>query len=515
MQIANSNNINSPGIKTCRSSRTCEHHLEQIIRLREANKALKAQNKTLKKEGKEKDKQIAEHKWDAIQGKKAYTILLKKYEKECKDNEALREALRIAKLPKNSSNSSRPPSTDLFTPRRNNDRSLRVKSGKKSGGQPGHKGATLAFCHDKPDHLIAHSPSVCSDCGRDLTFIQGETDQTHQVIDSTFPSRILINHTTVIKQCSCGKCNKGIFPPGTEGMVNYGNNIRALIANLSVRQYMPYNRIVEFLEDIFKIHISEGTIANLLTQFTKSGLRRYNDIHARVMESAVIGADETSVKVNGKKRWIHVYQTDCNTFIGAHPSRGQVAQEAFFPGGFPDAILVTDCLAMQLSTPAAAHQVCLAHLLRELKAMREAHPERNWPLKMTTLIKDALELQDSYPTARQVSKIERRLEKLLGQNQANAPGKIPAFWKRINKHKDKLFLFLHYPGMVPSDNNGSERAIRNVKVKLKVSGQFKAGKGATQYAVIRSIIDTANKQGLNIHDELVRIARPQLNQSNL
>ncbi|MGH2643460.1 MAG: IS66 family transposase [Chitinophagaceae bacterium] len=420
----------------------------------------------------------------------------------------MREALRIAKLPKNSSNSSRPPSTDLFTPRRSNDRSLRVTSGKKSGGQPGHKGATLAFCHDKPDQLIEHSPSVCPDCGRDLTFIQGETDQTHQVIDSTVPSRILINHTTLMKPCSCGKCNKGIFPPGTEGVVNYGNNLRALMVNLSVRQYMPYNRIVEFLEDIFKIHLSEGTIANLLTQFTKSGLSRYNDIQAGIMESAVIGADETGVKVNGKKRWMHVYQTDGNTFIGTHPSRGQVAQEAFFPGGFPDAILVTDCLAMQLSTPAAAHQVYMAHLLRELKAMRESHPEKSWPLNMTALI------QDRYPTARQVSKIERRLEKLLCQNQADAPGKIPAFWKRINKHKEKLFLFLHYPGRIPSDNNGSERAIRNVKVKvkLKVSGQFKAPKGAIQYAVIISIIDTANKQGLNIHEELAKIAGlPQIN----
>lgn len=81
-------------------------------------------------------------------------------------------------------------------------------------------------------------------------------------------------------------------------------------------------------------------------------------------------------------------------------------------------------------------------------------------------------------------------------------------WKRLNKHKDKIFLFLKYPELkIPPENNSSERAIRNVKVKVKVSGQFKSDDGAKDYATIRSIIDTANKQGINIHEELVSIAQ--------
>lgn len=288
-------------------------------------------------------------------------------------------------------------------------------------------------------------------------------------------------------------------------MVNYGPGIRALVANLSVRQYVPMGRIVGSIEDFFKIHISEGTVANLLTQFTNSAMSRYNEIRAGVMDAAVIGADETSVKMDGKKWWMHTYQSDKLTFIGAHPSRGTKARETFFPGGFPDSILVTDCLAMQLSTPAAAHQICNAHLLRELKAMREAHPEMIWPESMTILIKDALDLRLNNPTINKVTRIENRLTKLLNQNLANAPGKIPAFWKRLVKHKEKVFLFLHYCG-IPPDNNGSERAIRNVKVKVKVSGQFRSGRGTMQYAIIRSIIDTANKQRLDIHQELIKIA---------
>lgn len=505
MLINQPSHIKASKYSTGKSLKACRHQ-ERAIHLEKENKSLKAKGKTQKYLLKEKDKEIAKHKWDAIQVRKCHTVTSKELEKSKKIIEALKEDLRIAKLPKNSSNSSRPPSTDLFRPSRN--RSLRVKTGRKSGGQPGHKGTTLAFCTDKPDQIALHTPSICADCGNDLSRIKGEIDQTHQVVDITIPQRILINHCTILKQCSCGKCNKGSFPPGAEGIVNYGSNIRGLVANLSVRQYMPYGRTVEFIEDFFKIHMSEGTIANLLGQFEKSALKEYGNIHSLIMESAVVGADETSAKANGNKIWFHVYQTDKHTFIGAHPSRGQKAQEAFFPGGFPDSILVSDCLAMQLATPAAAHQVCNAHLLRELKAMTEAHPERSWPQKMITLILDGLGLKEKKYTARDISKIERRLDKLLAESQANAPGKIAAFWKRIIKHKEKVFLFLHYP-QINSDNNGSERAIRNVKVKLKVSGQFKAEKGASQYAIIRSVIDTANKQGLNVQEQLASIASLQ------
>ena len=476
-----------------------------VKRLNKANQSQKTEARELRREIRKKDKEIAALKWENSKRKKAITLLRKKSDKDLKTIARLEEELRIAKLPKDSSNSSRPPSTDLYKPVRNKNCSLRKKSGKKTGGQPGHKGTTLAFCHDEPDEIITHSPTVCSGCGGDLSQIKGQLDQTHQVVDSTVPKRILINHRSIMKKCTCGQCNKGSFPPGAKGVVNYGPGIRALVANLSVRQYVSFARIVEFFSDTLKIQISEGTIANLLKQFTDNGMIRYNEIHDQVMKATVIGADETSVKVSGKKWWMHTYQTDQLTFIGAHPSRGQVAQECFFPGGFPDSILVTDCLAMQLSTPAAGHQVCNAHLLRELKLMRQSHPEISWPEQMSILLMDALRLHGKDPTPNKITRIENRLTKLLEQDMSNAPGKISAFWKRLVKHKEKVFLFLKYSD-VPPDNNASERAIRNVKVKAKVSGQFRSGTGTMQYAVIRSIIDTANKQGLNIHQELLRIA---------
>ena len=333
----------------------------------------------------------------------------------------------------------------------------------------------------------------------------GQREHTHQVVDIAIPRRVITNHTIVTKYCSCGQCNKATFPRGTEGKVNYGNNLRALVVNLSARQYIPYKRTVEFIEDIFGIPMSQGTVTNLVAQFERSAEKEYKRIQQQILESPVVGSDETSANVNGTKGWFHTYQTTSCSFIGFHPSRGIVAQEEFFPDGLPNAILVSDCLAMQLSTPAAAHQACLAHLLRELKAMQEAHPEELWPTKMKELFLNALELHDQPHHLKKISSIEKRFGKLIKTGQSNAPGKIPAFWKRLTKHKDKIFTFLNYKD-VPPDNNGSERVIRCVKVKQKVSGLFKTIKGAHQYAMNRSIIDTLIKENKNVHEGLSRIA---------
>jgi len=480
--------------------------LESLAVVQEGRIGLQKQKiKKLIRDKKELEREVCDHKWKYISARAHLTQTRNRLEKARKEIGDLREALSVARLPKNSSNSSLPPSSDLFKPKRNKNYSLRQKSGRKPGGQAGHKGSTLEFSTNTPDREIEHAMESCGACGRSLTDIPGERAHTHQVVDIAIPKKVVINHTTVTKHCSCGHCNRAVFPPGTEGRVNYGNRVRGLVANLSVRQYMPYKRTVGFLEDIFGISMSEGTVTNLLGQFERSAAGEYNRIRTRVLHSPVVGSDETSAKVDGAKGWFHTYQTPEHTFIGYHPSRGTRAQKQFYPDGLPNSILVSDCLSMQLSTPAAAHQVCHVHILRELRAMEENHPEQSWPGKMKDVILKALDLRKYPHSSEKVKAIEKKFERLIKTNQSNAPGKIPAFWKRMNRHEDKVFTFLHYR-MVPAENNAAERAIRNVKVKQKVSGQFKTPKGAHQYAMVRSIIDTMIKQNKNVHEGLSHIA---------
>jgi transposase len=417
----------------------------------------------------------------------------------------LTEQLRIAKLPKNSSNSSRPPSTDLYKPVRNTNNSLRQKSGKKSGGQPGHAGSTLLFNPTAPDATHYYSADYCQMCGIDISKVDSVPEETRQVIDIPSPRYVITNYITYKKVCSCGHCNHGCFPANVKSAVSYGPGTQALVVNLSTRQYLPYDRLSKLIDDLYGIAMSEGTIANILARFEGKASVVYEHIRQQIFKSEVVGSDETGANVNGHKHWFHTYQNPLWTFIGYHQSRGINARDAFYPAGLPNTILVTDCLAMQLSTPAKEHQVCMDHLLRELNAMEQEYPRRHWPVQMKELIKSALDLKKQEYTLQQVKQIERKFRKLLKIDQSKAPDKIAAFWKRMIKHTDKIFTFLHHED-VPPDNNGSERAIRNVKVKQKVSGQFKAQKGAHQYAVCRSIIDTAGKQDKNIQDVLAKIA---------
>jgi transposase len=467
------------------------HHIREEKKLATANRALTKENEVLAK--------------DVL---KAYTTnrkLQQKNEQQHTQIEELQEALRIARLPRNSSNSSRPPSTDLYKPARNTNNSLREKTGKKTGGQPGHSGSTLLFNGLTADRTIQHAADFCEACGNDLSKSDMVRQAIRQVIDIPSPSYVITNHITCKKVCSCGHGNHGSFPSHVKGPVSYGPGIEAIVVNLSNRQYLPYDRLSTLMGDLYGINISEGTIANILDRFEQKASVVYEHIRRQVFASPVVGSDETGSKVNGHTHWFHTYQNPEWTFIGYHASRGAEARDAFYPVGLPNSILVTDCLAMQLSTPAKKHQVCMPHLLRELNAMEQEYPRRQWPVQMKALIKDAQDLKNKEYTHRQVEQIERRFRKLLRVDQSRAPGKIAPFWKRMIKHGDKVFTFLHHEN-VPPDNNGSERAIRNVKVKQKVSGQFKSQKGARQYAVGRSIIDTANKQGKNVHQVLVQIA---------
>lgn len=417
----------------------------------------------------------------------------------------LTEQLRIARLPKNSANSSRPPSTDLYRPPRSHRQSLRQSSGKKTGGQLGHPGSTRDFDTGDPDKIIHHSAAYCEACGRDLSGMDRKVQEIRQVIDIPEPQYITTNHIAYQILCSCGHCNHGAFPEEVKSRVSYGPGLEAVVVNLSARQYLPYGRLSALISDLYDIAISEGTVANILKRFEAKAHIVCDYIQTAIAKAEVAGSDETGAKVNGSKTWFHAYQTRDFTFIGHHASRGIEAMREFYPNGLPSTMLVTDCLAMQLATPARRHQICIAHLLRDLVALEQEYPKCNWPTKMKILLEDAVELKKGDYTLKDVSKIEKRLDNLLQQNQSMLSSTIQTFFKRITKHRDKVFVFLYY-AEVPPDNNASERAIRNVKVKQKVSGQFKTMDGAKRYAVFRSVIDTFNKQHMPIHQSLTQIA---------
>lgn len=428
----------------------------------------------------------------------------KQIQKMQEDICSLQEENRQLKMPKNSQNSSRPPSQDFG--RLPRQKSLRKSSGKKTGGQQGHSGNTLCQSTD-PDKIIIHKPSeLCPKCGKIHTPDSFVFQSKRQIVDIPPIQPIITEHRVYQLKCECGHEAVGQFPAGVNAPVKYGNRLTTFVSYLSTRQYIPFGRLPELLKCICNLTLSQGTIYNMLDRVADNLLPVYHAIKQNVQDAKVVGSDESGVKVNNDNFWTWTWQTETETYIIIKKSRGFCVIENEFPNGFPQAILVTDSLGAQLKTPALLRQLCVAHLLRELNAFIEGF-KNTWAIKMKHLLEKAIKLkqtlsQEQYTQPNmERDKIIKEFHVLLDQPLGEGIPKLPAFHKRLIKRKNNIFPFLFYHE-VPFDNNGSERAIRNIKVKQKVSGGFRSTRGAEIFAITRSVIDTWIKRDANIFDSL-------------
>jgi len=324
---------------------------------------------------------------------------------------------------------------------------------------------------------------------------------------------IYIEHRSHVITCPlCNFENRGVFPEQIRAPIQYGTNVEAMVGYLSVYQSLPYKRIACLFKDFFKLPISEGSVDNLLESLAQKANPVYEIIRTKIQQSQVVGSDETGGRVNGKKHWFFVWVTSLLTFIVSATSRGYKVIEQQISEGFTLCIYVSDCFSAQLKVKAMAHQLCMAHLLRELSNFAE-NLNSQWSFKVKDLFLRAIQLKkkmtndDYLKPPKEIKELNEYLDELLKIDYSKFHSKEKAFIKRLTKHRQSIFTFLIYPD-VPPDNNASERAIRNVKIKTKVSGQFRNddGKGADRYAKIRSVIDTTIKHGQDVYNALVCMA---------
>lgn len=415
----------------------------------------------------------------------------------------LENRLAVYETPKDSHNSSIPPTKDTLGVQAKNAKkllitqSLRVKSGKPSGGQVGHQGSTLEMASE-PDSIILHAPSFCTRCGSDLSAVAGSVVEVRQVFDVPMPIRpIVTEHQMVSKQCNCGCCCQTDFPKDVRSRVSYGTNIRALVTYASCVQAIPYKRLTEVLRNCFGVALSQGTVDNILKDMSDKSLEAYDEVRNRVEQSRVVGADETGVKINGKLNWMWVWQTKDLTYIHSDKSRGKLAIDKQFEQGLPNSILITDRHSSYFNMNVAGHQICLAHILRELIYLTELDKDQSWSSKLTELIRDAIHKRKTKLwTEIDRESIMKKFNSLLEISTEGLHQKTIALIKSLSKFKDYVFEFLLEPD-VPYDNNASERAVRVLKVKQKVSGMFKTDTGADTFSQIQSIAQTAKKNNQN------------------
>ena len=416
-----------------------------------------------------------------------------------------RIALLEAKLerfehPKNSKNSSKPPSKDENRVLPN--QSLRDKSDKKVGGQLGHKGYTLEMSAI-PTHVQSLLVNYCTKCGKDLTNTLAQNMERRQVIDIPPIVPVITEYQGFSTICSCGHCNKASFPAGVEAPIQYGPMVQSLTAYMSTRQYMSMNRLKEYFTDLFQIPFSEGTVQNMLKKMAAKASPVYKRIKEQIETAMVLGGDETSCRINGKKGWFWTLQNGQYTYIHCSDNRGFATLNELFPKGLPNTIIVHDAYSTWFKLQTKAHQLCLAHLQRDLNYFSECYKNCHWVERIKQLFYQAIQDKSNPKATSQTYK--ESLLKLVESPPESKHSLLKPFVKRLTKYQDALFVFLDYP-FVPPDNNGSERALRNVKVKTKVSGQFKTIDNANIFAVLRSVIDTCIKNNQPVLPALAIIA---------
>jgi len=397
------------------------------------------------------------------------------------------------RLALNSSNSSKPPSSDGL--RKPSPKSLREKTEKKFGGQSGHKGETLKR-EDNPDEIVDHHVDACSTCGESLIGVIAEEVVERQVFDVEIAKKVTA-HRAFIKRCKCGTRNSRM-PKNVTAPVQYGLGVRSLAVYLS-HQFVPKDRASAFFRDVCGIEISDTTLMAFDTACAQNLTPFYNATFAAIMQANVVNFDETGLRVMGKTYWGHVSGTEQLTHYRIAEKRGDIPQD--FAG-----IAVHDHFTSYNKMIEAQHAYCNAHHLRELKAVFEIDGEA-WANDMANLLKKAAQLINQSPD--ELEEISQQYDQILECALAlhDRPAIRNLRYKRATGHnlalrlikfKAETLRFL-YDARVPFTNNQAERDLRMIKLKQKVSGTFRTEQGAHDFAVTRSFISTVRKQQKNVY----------------
>ena len=243
---------------------------------------------------------------------------------------------------KTSANSSVPPSRDpIGVP---HTQSQRKPSGRKTGGQRGHQGSTRLQSGDVTGTERWYPAAVCPVCGKPLDMEFATIAATRQVVDIPLPIMAAVTgHLQMRVKCSCGHCCKGRFPENVNAPVSFGSNIMALASYLSTYQNVPFKRLTHLFETIFGLHVSEGTVSNMLNTMKRISKKPYEMIRRKVAAGKVAGADETGVNVNGKNSWLWAFQNKAATYLAFDKSRSHdVVNRNFSPEERRGTVRVTD-----------------------------------------------------------------------------------------------------------------------------------------------------------------------------
>jgi len=469
------------------------------------------------------------------------------YEREQQENTVLRKELAVAheqlatarevfaqlsarierlegQASRDSHNSSKPPSSDGPQGPVRKTQSLRGKSGKQSGGQPGHQGHTLLMVA-QPDSIIALAPSACQYCQQSLETLEVQRVERAQVWDLP-PLRLQVTeYRAHVKVCPCCQQEtRAAFPAGLEpAAVQYGPMTKALAVYLQCMHLLPYARTCQILSDLLGTSFSQASLHAALQSASHQVEEALGVIKTGLIGSQVMHNDETGFRVAGHGLWLHVAATSQLTYYQYHQKRGKAATDAIGILPLFHGISVHDSWASYLQY-SCLHALCNVHYLRELTFIQE-HYQQHWAKEMKDLL---LEIKAQVEQVRSQGKAvlprairqeyEARYLRLLEQGiAANPPPErkkgtrgplrgddVRNLLHRLCVYQALILRFMHQ-FIVPFDNNLAEQDIRMMKVQQKISGGFRSPEGATIFCRLRSYLSTMRKQGVHLLTALQQV----------
>jgi transposase len=410
------------------------------------------------------------------------------------DHEALKLKFeRNQKPPTTSKNSSQPPSRDQKSNLPKNRRR------RKHGPPAGHAKHERKFVA-QADQVINMRAQECGSYQADLKAESGQLVKVNQITELPEASAQVIEVRQYEIACPhCGQKETAQPAPGLEMERSFGARLEATVVYYRQEQHMSYVRTQKALWDLYGVQVSQGGIDKIMQRAGKHALRQTASIQEKVASSRTVYCDETGSRVDGNTWWEWVFCT-LNAVLHVVRDNRSVDTIREVMGENIAEVWVSDCLTSQLKAPAKQHQLCLAHQLRNLQAVVDAHPHLFWPRAMQAMFREAIHLHHQRSQlapgnfARHVERIERLCDRLL--ERSHAPPEAGRLLRRYKKYRQSLFVCLHRVDVEPT-NNVSERALRASVVHRKVSNGFRAEWGAKAYAALASVIDTGELSGLS------------------
>ena len=411
---------------------------------------------------------------------------------------------------KDSSNSSKPPSSDIGKLQRT--QSLRTKSGKKPGGQPGHSGETLSFTAT-PNEVVIHAVKQCGCCGKSLSGSTVVDYERRQVFDIPPIEMLVTEHRSEIKSCPhCHMVNRAVFPETVSQPVQYGINVQQLAVYFTQYQLLPYGRTAEIFKDLFGHGLSSSFLVNNNHRCAVNLQPFIKELKAALLRQPVLHADETGFYFEGRRNWLHTISTDKHSFYAPHIKRGTEAMDDINVLPVYEGTLMHD-FWKPYNEFGCGHALCNVHHLRDLTFCHEIE-KSSWAGQAKQMLLDlhakVMIAKDAGATSLSKGQLHywrKKYDDLMNEGLGIHPvpqkqkgkrgvakkSKTQNMIKRFIDYKEQILAFAKN-FLIPFGNNIAEQAIRMMKVKQKISGCFRSEQGAQDFADIRSYIATMKKQ---------------------